>query len=124
MSLGDRLENLLEERELTQRQLAVDLHMAPSTLNGYIKGHRQPDHGTIIRMAEYFGVSTDYLLGVTKSRKHTEEVLDVREGDLVGIYRSLQPEHKDLLLEQAQLYQRYDAMEKEQKKKTGRRNKK
>ena len=91
MGLGERLENLLEERELTQRKLAADLHMAPSTLNGYIKGHRQPDHETVIRIAEYFDVSTDYLLGVARGKKR-REVLDVREGDLVGIYRKLRQE--------------------------------
>ena len=118
MGLGERLENLLEERELTQRKLAADLHMAPSTLNGYIKGHRQPDHETVIRIAEYFDVSTDYLLGVARGKKR-REVLDVREGDLVGIYRKLRQEHKDLLLEQAHLYQKFDAREQEQKRNGG-----
>lgn len=115
MTLGERLEELLEERELTQRQLAKDLHIVPSTLNGYIKGHRQPDHETIIRMAEYFDVSTDYLLGVTSLKRGSQEIQDVREGNLLGIYRSLQPENQDLLMEQAHFYQRYDAKQKEQK---------
>ncbi len=117
MTLGERLEELLEERELTQRQIAKDLHIVPSTLNGYIKGHRQPDHETIIRMAEYFEVSTDYLLGVTNLRRASQEIQDAREGNLLGIYRSLQPENQDLLMEQAHFYQRYDAKQKEQKKK-------
>lgn len=115
MTLGERLEELLEERELTQRQIAKDLHIVPSTLNGYIKGHRQPDHETIIRMAEYFDVSTDYLLGVTSLKRGSQEIQDVREGNLLGIYRSLQPENQDLLMEQAHFYQRYDAKQKEQK---------
>lgn len=115
MTLGERLEELLEERELTQRQLAKDLHIVPSTLNGYIKGHRQPDHETIIRMAESFDVSTDYLLGVTSLKRGSQEIQDVREGNLLGIYRSLQPENQDLLMEQAHFYQRYDAKQKEQK---------
>lgn len=116
MKFGVRLEHLLEERELTQRQVSDDLHIAATTLNGYIKGNREPDYGTLIRIAEYFDVSIDYLLGVTNIRKSTEEPLDVREGDLVGIYRSLQPEKQDLLLEQAHLYHKYDLRQKERKK--------
>lgn len=124
MTLGERLEELLEERELTQRQLAKDLHIVPSALNGYIKGHRQPDHETIIRMAEYFDVSTDYLLGVTSLKRASQEIQDVREGNLLGIYRSLQPENQDLLMEQAHFYQRYDAKQKEQKEQKEQKKKK
>lgn len=116
MEFGKRLEQLLEERELTQRQVSNDLHIAATTLNGYVKGNREPDYGTLVRIAEYFEVSTDYLLGVTNIRKGSEQPLDVREGDLVGIYRSLQPEKQDLLIEQAHLYHRYDLKKKEHQK--------
>lgn len=117
MDFGTKLERLLDERDLTQRQVSSDLHIAPTTLNGYIKGHREPDYGTLIRIAEYFEVSIDYLLGVTKVRKHPEHPLSMREGDLVGTYRSLQPEKQDLLIEQAHLFQKYDLRQKERIKK-------
>ena len=116
MEFGMRLERLLEEKELTQRQASKDLHIAATTLNGYIKGNREPDYGTLIRIAKYFNVSIDYLLGVSNVRRSIEEPLDVREGDLVGIYRSLQPEKQDLLLEQAHLYHKYDLKQKKRKK--------
>lgn len=109
MKFCERLESLLEDWDLTQRQLAEDLHIASTTLNGYIRGKREPDYGTLIRIAAYFNVSTDYLLGITNNKANFEKALDVREDNLVGIYRNLQPEHKDLLLEQAHFYQRVDA---------------
>lgn len=118
MNFGKRLENLLEERELTQRQVSSDLHIAATTLNGYVKGKREPDYGTLVRIAEYFDVSTDYLLGVTNVRKGSEALLDVREGDLVGIYRNLQPEKQNLLIDQARLYRKYDLKQTDQKKST------
>ena len=41
----------------------MELHIASTTLSGYINNHREPDFSTLIRMAHYFDVSTDYLLG-------------------------------------------------------------
>lgn len=117
MEFGERLECLLEEWDLTQRQLSQDLHIAATTLNGYIRGKRQPDYNTLISIAAYFDVSTDYLLGVTDRRKNLNEMLDVREGNLVGIYRNLLPEHKDIIYEQANFYQKVDAKHREQKRK-------
>ena len=48
MKFSDRLENLLEERNLTQKKLSTELHIAPSTLNGYLRKDREPDYGTLI----------------------------------------------------------------------------
>ncbi len=121
MNFGERLEYLIEERELTQRQVSNDLHIAPTTLNGYIKGNREPDYGTLIRIAEYFEVTIDYLLGVANVRRYADDPMDVREGDLVGIYRSLQPEKQNLLIDQAHLFYKYDMKQKERKKKNSQR---
>ena len=68
MKFSARLEDLLEEHNLTQRQLATELHIAPSTLNGYLRRGREPDFDTLIALAEYFEVSTDYLLGRSEER--------------------------------------------------------
>lgn len=116
MDLCSRLERLLEERELTQRKVAEDLHIARSTMNGYVKGKRQPDYETLIQIARYFDVSVDYLLGVTNIRKNAEGSLSMKEGDLVGIYRSLQADKQDLLLEQALLFKKHDLRQQSRRK--------
>ena len=69
MEFSRRLENLLEENNLTQRRLSTELHIAPSTLNGYLRRNREPDFATLIKLARYFKVSIDYLLGVTNIRR-------------------------------------------------------
>ena len=51
MKFSDRLENLLEERNLTQKKLSTELHIAPSTLNGYLRKDREPDYGTLIKIS-------------------------------------------------------------------------
>lgn len=110
MKFGTRLENLLEERNLSQKQLSRELHIAPSTLNGYLRREREPDFTTLIKLAKYFNVSTDYLLGITNLRCPTSplESYNDEEGDLISIYRSLNPREQDYLLKQAHIYFRQD----------------
>ena len=97
-----RLENLLEERNLTQKQLSLDLHIASSTVNGYVNNNREPDFATLVRFAQYFNVSTDYLLGLSSEKKPSPSSLSPAEGALIHLYRSLPQE---LIVEQAKFYQ-------------------
>lgn len=110
MKFGARLENLLEERNISQKQLSRELHIAPSTLNGYLRRNREPDFTTLIELAEYFDVSTDYLLGITNLRSTSTPVEDYNdeEGDLISIYRSLKPKERTYLLRQAHIYYEQD----------------
>lgn len=110
MKFGARLENLLEERNMSQKQLSTELHIAASTLNGYLRRDREPDFTTLIALAEYFEVSTDYLLGVTNLRSPavSNDEYDDAEGDLISIYRALHPKEKDYLVKQAHIYYNQD----------------
>lgn len=116
MIFGTRIKELIKERNLKQNQVAKELHIAPSTLNGYITEERQPDYTILIRIADYLEVSVDYLLGVTNIRTKPGEPMSLQEGELVGIYRSLESDKQDLLMEQAHLYHRMDLDKREQKK--------
>lgn len=62
MNIGDVILNLLEERNMSQRELAARLKIAPTTLNGYIKNKHEPDCTTLVRIAEVFNISVDALL--------------------------------------------------------------
>ena len=104
MNLHTRLKELVEELNITQRQLSAELNLAPTTLNGYLNGHREPDFCTLIRIANYFDVSADYLLGLSGNKKPSPSSLSPSEGALRYIYRSLEPDWQKLLMEQAKLY--------------------
>ncbi|HCW51046.1 MAG TPA: hypothetical protein DGR79_03115 [Clostridiales bacterium] len=65
---GERLKTLLEERDMTQAELARTLHLGKSTVSQYISGVRSPDLGTVRKIAEFFSVSIDYLIGRTDVR--------------------------------------------------------
>ena len=118
MNLSIRLKSLIKERGLTQMQVAKELHLAKSTFNGYIVSGRQPDHTTLVRIADYFEVSIDYLLGATDVRVKPKEPINMKEGELVGIYRDLDADKQNMLMEQAIYYHEQKRKEKEQKRRT------
>ena len=60
---GDRLKVLRNEKNMTQSELAKLLEVSASTIGMYEQGRRDPDTKTLTFLAEYFGVSIDYLLG-------------------------------------------------------------
>ena len=55
--------HLRESRELTQSELAKRLEVSRSALGMYEQGHREPDFETLLRIADFFGVTLDYLFG-------------------------------------------------------------
>ncbi|ALA55026.1 helix-turn-helix transcriptional regulator [Shouchella clausii] len=65
MNLGERIRSLREKEELTQKQLAEKLKIPHQNLSNYERNFRQPDYETLNKIASYFDVSVDYLLGRT-----------------------------------------------------------
>lgn len=63
--ITDRLIKLRENRQLNQTEVAKLLNIGAVTYNRYEKGEREPDHNMLIRLATFFNVSVDYLLGIT-----------------------------------------------------------
>jgi transcriptional regulator with XRE-family HTH domain len=85
-----KLRSLREERKLSQQRIAMDLQISQASISKYELGSAEPDIGTILRLTEYFNVSTDYLLGVSELR------LPLKKSDLTDLeiehlvtYRSL-----------------------------------
>lgn len=71
---SNRLTSLRKEHNLTQEDLAKLINKKRSTISGYETEGKEPDLETICFFAEYFGVSTDYLLGHSDERNHVETV--------------------------------------------------
>ena len=57
-----RLKELRKERGISQLRLAMDLHMNQNSISRYENGEREADYATLIKFADYFDVSVDYLL--------------------------------------------------------------
>lgn len=61
--LAARLKELRQRRELSQIIVAAELGIARSTYACYESGRNEPDIHTIIKFADYYNVSIDYLVG-------------------------------------------------------------
>lgn len=65
MDFSTRLTALRKEKKLLQADVANKIGIARATYGAYEQGNRQPDFDTLERIADYFEVSIDYLLGRT-----------------------------------------------------------
>ncbi|MCT6888198.1 MAG: helix-turn-helix domain-containing protein [Lactobacillus sp.] len=61
--LGKTIAELRKKRQLSQSQLAKSLNIGSSTLGMYETGKREPNNAMLTKIADYFNVSTDFLLG-------------------------------------------------------------
>ncbi|KWU66070.1 XRE family transcriptional regulator [Bacillus mycoides] len=68
--IGENLRKLRKTNNLTMKELGQKLNLAESTISGYENGNRKPDYDTLNKFADFFEVSTDYLLGRSVP-KHT-----------------------------------------------------
>lgn len=64
-----RLKELREKKHISQLKLAMDLGMNQNSISRYENGAREADYKTLIKLADYFDVSIDYLLGRTNNPK-------------------------------------------------------
>ena len=58
-----KLKELRISKGIQQKDLAATLGICANTLSQYENGKREPDNDTLVELADYFGVSVDYLLG-------------------------------------------------------------
>ncbi len=65
------LTNLLEKHDMTKRDLAKKLGVAPSAITNYSNGDRLPRYEMICDIAKVFNVTTDHLLGLEKKENQT-----------------------------------------------------
>lgn len=63
--LGDRIKELRKNKELTQEQLGKKLNVAKSTISQYETGTNVPDISILIKIADIFDCSLDFLTGRT-----------------------------------------------------------
>lgn len=67
----EKLKELRKRKNLTMKELGSQLNLAESTISLYENGKREPDLSTLTKIAHYFNVTTDYLLG--KSTYETKQ---------------------------------------------------
>ncbi len=109
MDIGYAIQNLLDNNNMTQKELAKEINIPAATLNGYIKNHHQPDYQTLITIAKFFNVTVDYLLHYTVESKPAET-------KLVNNFRSLDHSQQELVLSMTELMIKQNKAKRMQKK--------
>ena len=64
LPIGERIAELRQARKITQNELAQYLHISYQSVSNWETATAYPDIGLLPQIAQYFGVSTDYLLGL------------------------------------------------------------
>lgn len=65
----ERIRNLREDNDLSQRDIADYLHCSQVSYSYYELGRRDIPVSVLIKLADYYGCSTDYLLGLTDKKE-------------------------------------------------------
>lgn len=80
MTFGQRLKDLRTQKKITQQELGDVIHVSKVSISGYENNNRFPDTNTLGEIADYFGVTVDYLLGRDVPNWATQEdIIDLEE---------------------------------------------
>lgn len=68
MSFGNRLKELRTEKNISQKQVAIDIGISTTTISQYESDSRFPNENMLRRLCIYYQISSDYLLGLTDTK--------------------------------------------------------
>ena len=63
--LSKRLKELMDEAEIKTPALGEAIHTEPSAITKFLRAERMPSANTLVKLADYFNCTTDYLLGLS-----------------------------------------------------------
>ncbi len=117
MNFGEILTSLREERGIYQKELAAILKVSVGTISNYENNVHFPDQEALIQLADYFGVTTDYLLGRTSYRYNLELLNQeyapgITLSDLINTMQNYNYQNMNSLLDYMELLQLRQRIEK------------
>ncbi|MCI9310280.1 MAG: helix-turn-helix transcriptional regulator [Lawsonibacter sp.] len=110
MHYRDRLREWISDHDLKQKKLAGELDITESVISNYMTGRSQMPIEMLVKMADHFGVSVDYLAGVSDNPEPPVR-LSTTEQQLVQAFRTLTPLQKELILQNVQFMQEQNRRE-------------
>jgi len=100
----DRLKELCDAKGVSPYKACTDVGLNRAAVAKW-KGGSQPNGATAVKLAEYFGVSVDYLLGKEKAptQKGERDILDDVDVAFYGDYKELSEDEKEILRDMARV---------------------
>ena len=99
------LKTLRKSADMTLEQLAHELGTSNQVLSRYERGEREADYNMLAKIARFFNVSIDYLLGFKAATNPTHASADLKndEKELLDLYRQLSHQGKRRLIARAEV---------------------
>lgn len=124
MNLGERIKDLRQDKKLTQRELAIAIGVNKSAISFWEIGENEPKASYIFALAQFFDVSTDYLLGNTDewgnqkqpTQQKERQMLSADEHETLELYRSISSQDKEKIKTALEVYSDAEQAKKQQKK--------
>ncbi len=88
---AERLKELRESKNLTQSELASVINVTQGAIGFWERGKREPDYKTLCKLARFFNVSVEYLIGEADSDK----ILIIGRN---GTYKEIKVSEKNLIM--------------------------
>lgn len=82
---GENLKQLRKGRKLTQKDFGAKVGLSKAVVSKYENGMGYPSFDVLVRIAQYFGVTTDYLLGVARGK--TIDVSELTDSQIATIHQ-------------------------------------
>ena len=98
-----RLRKLLEQNNITQKELSLRIGVRDVTVSRYFSGQRIPRTDVIVSIANYFKVSTDYLLGISDIKNPSDENLENKYEEDIELWLSKTDGYKELSQEDREI---------------------
>lgn len=102
MTYVERAKAIQADSDIKVRALAPHLNTNEHALGSYLNGKRTMPYDVLVRFAQYFHVTTDYLLGLTDTPEPPFPV-SASERELLSLFRTLSKEQKELIAQNIDL---------------------
>ncbi len=102
MTVAERAKNIQTDSDIKIRALAKSLGVPEHNLGSYLNGKRTMPYDVLIRFAQYYHVTTDYLLGLTDVPDPPFPV-SAGEREMLDRFRTLSREQKELIAQNIEL---------------------
>jgi transcriptional regulator with XRE-family HTH domain len=94
VNIADKLKELLEEKSVTPYRVAKEIGVSQTTIKNWVTGYTAPKERHIKALADYFGITTDELLGKEKQPTTLGELHPANK-KLMELSRTLSPEEAE-----------------------------
>lgn len=105
-TFAQSLKVLMQEKRLTQQELADKIGISQTMISNYLKGESEPGVGIIIKLAKYFGVGVEFFYPELKIQKEDPKP-EPEKPDIVNDYRNY---NKHLIFENENLWDKHNRM--------------